>query len=163
MMSLTEGLSEEEFAYQPGDGQWSIDQVLYHLYLAENGSLSYLKKKTSGSNTIPQTGTLNELKWQGLKRALVSKKKWKAPAIVANIPIVEDHGALIHDFKTTRKECREYVETLPMNRRTAEVFKHALAGKLNVYRMLDFFIHHFEHHYYQVERILDSIKKENNV
>lgn len=163
MMALVDGLSKEQFAWQPAKGQWSIDQVLYHLYIAENGSLAYLKKKTSGSNTIPQAGVINELKWQGLKRALVSKKKWKAPAVVANIPPVEDLDALIRDFGNTRKECREYVDGLPMNRRTAEVFKHALAGRLNVYRMLDFFIHHFEHHGYQIERILEAMKKEEHV
>jgi len=163
MMALTDGLPNEQFAWRPDEGQWSIDQVLYHLYIAERGSLEYVKKKTSGTNTIPQAGVINELKWQGLKRALVSKKKWKAPAIVANIPPVEDHEELIRDFEDTRKECREYLENLPMNRRTAEVFKHALAGRLNAYRMLDFFIHHFEHHRYQIERIMEAMKKKKDV
>ena len=162
-MQLLQGLTKDQFAWNPDDGQWSIDQVMDHLYKAESGSLAYLKKKTSGDAPLPQTGVVHELKWQAVKRALVSKKKWKAPAVVAAIPPVEDHDKLMSDFNTTRAECRIYVEGLDMKLRTAEVFRHPIAGRMSVYRMLDFFIYHFRHHNYQIDRILAAMKTQENV
>lgn len=162
-MKMVDGLELEQFSWQPGEGQWSIDQVFNHLFKAEQGSLAYLKKKTSGNNKIPKAGLLSEVRFQALKRALVSRRKWKAPKMVANIPPVEDHNALMRDWAQTRKECRAYIESLPLERRQAEVFKHPLAGKLSVYRMLDFFALHQRHHQYQLERILAQLKKQSHV
>lgn len=161
-MAQLKGLSKEEWAWQPAEGQWSLDQVFDHLYQAESGSLAYLRKKTSGADPLPKAGVGSELRFQALKRALVSRKKWKAPRVVANIPPVEDHDALLANYVNTRKECREFVESLSLERRQQEVFKHPIAGRLNVYRMLDFFLFHFKHHGYQIERILAEMKKQNN-
>ena len=78
--------------------------------------------------------------------------------MVSNVPPVENHDSLIDDWMATRVECRAYVESLPMERRTAEVYRHPMAGRMNVYRMLDFFIYHARHHQYQILRILKAMK-----
>src|SRR5258706_8366718 len=53
LMNFIHSISEEKYRRQPDPHTWSIGQVANHLYLSEQLSLAYLRKKLSYPDTIP--------------------------------------------------------------------------------------------------------------
>jgi uncharacterized damage-inducible protein DinB len=148
---------DEVINRKPAPGAWSIAQVVEHLIKAEENSLIYLQKKTQDTSKIPVAGLRSQWRYFLTATVFMTNIKYKAPAIVvpsesfATIKQLDQHWAKV------RKDTFELLNHLPEADLKKEIWKHAVAGKMNVTQMLAFFNMHFNRHRKQVYRTLAEL------
>jgi uncharacterized damage-inducible protein DinB len=154
LLNLISSLSKEEMSIHP-EGKWSIAQVLSHLISSEQLSVNYLNKKILGINNTPNTGLTEEVKMIVL---IISQRlpiKFKAPKILAeNTTIYETADELKEAWEKVRNELRKVLERFEHDQLKRKIYKHPIAGMLNIQQMLRFFWEHINHHTPQVKNLL---------
>jgi uncharacterized damage-inducible protein DinB len=139
---------------KPSPEAWSIAQVLEHLIIAEDGSLKYLQKKTQDTSKVPVAGLGSTWRFMLTNAVFVFNISFKAPAVVVppnNFTTIKE---LNNRWTQVRTDTFLLLSKLPDDDYKKEIWKHAVAGKMNVYQMLSFFNIHFNRHRKQVYRTL---------
>ncbi len=154
LLGFVKGISMETANKSP-QGKWSIAQVISHLIASEQLSVRYLNKKILGIDTAPKTGLPEELKMITL---IISQRlpfKFKAPnVIVQNTAVYENPEQLTSAWEKTRSDLKAVLEKFDDNQINRKVFKHPVAGMLNIQHALKFFREHIIHHTPQVKKLL---------
>jgi uncharacterized damage-inducible protein DinB len=147
-------LSAEALQKHPAE-KWSIAQVLAHLIVSEQLSIAYLNKKMLGIESTVNTGLKEEFKMIAL---IISQRlpfKFKAPRMVVDkTPVYENIDQLITVWETTRSELKMVLEKFQDNQMKRKIYKHPVAGMLNIQQALRFFGEHIAHHTPQVKNLL---------
>ena len=129
-------------------------QTLAHVNKATLLSLSYALKKLDGTKELTTTRLSNKIKQFLLLRALRSDKKYKAPAAVAefasDIPIVELRNEVESIFRELYTLKALWSEELLGK----AVYRHPIAGPLDLRGFYSFLLEHLLHHRRQVEHFL---------
>ncbi len=147
-------MSADKLKYAP-EGKWSIQQILAHLIAAEKLSVIYLNKKKLGVNDAHDTGLLEEIKMVVLKLSQRLPLKFKAPrGVVENTPTYASFEELMLDWDRTRSELREFLEKIDDTQIRKKIYKHIVAGRLNIQHALVFLREHIIHHTPQINRLL---------
>ena len=76
-------LSEEKLNYKSSENRWSINQHLYHGWLAETTTEKYIKTKTKYPDLLLKVSTISNLRSLILKSFLNFGFKFKAPKFVS--------------------------------------------------------------------------------
>jgi uncharacterized damage-inducible protein DinB len=157
LLSLIALLSDEQLNVHPV-GKWSIAQVLSHLIASEHFSVKYLNKKMLGIDDIPNTGLKEELVMVTL---IVSQRlpflKFKAPKVVAeNTHVYHTMEQLREAWNKGRAELKEVLSRFEDNQLQRKIYKHPIAGKLNIQQTLRFFQEHIIHHTPQIKKLLSQ-------
>ncbi len=155
MYAFVEGLTEEEL--HDDTYGWSIIQVFSHLNDAEFGSILYMRKKIQAGSSMPNFSFLGKLKMTFIKGLLQTNLKWKAPSFIS-----EPNGSYTFDemkqkWEETREVTKKYVSEYPNELMNKAVYKHPLAGRLDLLNAIDSFIYHQRHHMHQLKRIKDKL------
>jgi uncharacterized damage-inducible protein DinB len=136
-------------------GKWSVAQVISHLIASEQLSVGYLNKKILGIETAPKTGFPEQLKMIVLIISQRLPLKFKAPTvIVQNTPNYENIEQLKMAWGKTRNDLKAVLEKFDDNQINRKVFKHPVAGMLNIQQALRFFREHIIHHTPQIKNLL---------
>lgn len=147
-------LAAERLNQQPQNG-WSINQVIAHLITAERLSVIYLHKKIQAINEVENTGLIEELKMIAL---IVSQRlpfKFKAPKVVVeNTKSSTSLQELEKEWTAVRNELKAMLEKFGDDQVKRKIYKHVVAGKLNIQQTLLFFREHIIHHQQQIKRLL---------
>jgi uncharacterized damage-inducible protein DinB len=140
------------------EGKWSVAQILSHIVAAERLSLGYVKKKTQGIETAPDTGLWEEIKMIMLVASQrVPGLKFKAPRVVVETTTVHpDLDSITKEWDAVRNEFKLLLDTIPDEYVNRRVYKHARAGYLNLKHALRFFGEHVIHHTPQIKRLVNS-------
>mgnify|MGYP001227899541 CR=1 FL=1 len=146
----------QQLAARPGQGAWSALDVMQHLMLAEGRSVQYVKKKTSSPATLKKASFAATMRSVLLKLSLLLPVKYKAPAIVNEDHFREDVklDELATEWRAIRTELSLVLKNLHPDWYNKEIFRHALAGRMTMDGMLDFFHDHFARHRKQIDRTL---------
>lgn len=154
LMALLSSVPDEKFHYRP-PGKWSVSQILSHLIQAEKASLDYMKKKSLGIEQAGNTGKIEALKFFLLKISQRLPLKYKAPDILGkndppSLPLkeIEKNWALL------REDLRAFLEMFGEAQLRRKVYRHVIAGRLNVLQSIEFFDEHLDHHLPQIKRLL---------
>ena len=147
--------TEKLHAHLPG--KWSVAQVYSHLITSEQLSIAYLKKKSLGIKDFKDTGLVEELKMLVL---IVSQRlpiKFKAPKVVVeNTPVYQTPAQIIEAWDATRKQMKDLLDTFSDRHLSRKVYRHPVAGMLNIRQTLRFFREHIIHHTPQIKRLLKN-------
>jgi uncharacterized damage-inducible protein DinB len=136
-------------------GKWSISQILAHLITAEQLSINYLNKKMQGIQTVENTGLWEEIKTLTLKISQRLPLKFKAPRLVVeNTPAFESVEQIEMAWTKTRNELKELLSRIADDQIRRKIYKHPIAGKLNIHQALRFFGEHIIHHQPQIKKLL---------
>ena len=156
------GLPESTLTCQPPHGGWSIQQVIQHLALSEQLSLAYLKKKTLDLQRIPRRDIWYPWRKLALKAYLRSPLRYKAPGLVTEdkFPSEESMTQTVERLKANQTDLKAMVGGLPTEVIRMMVYRHPIAGRMDLDGMFLFFIEHIRHHQRQIQRILDSLPKQ---
>lgn len=149
---------EERLFKSPSPGEWSPIQVLQHLILTESSSLKYLQKKiSSGLKHIPAATLLTAARVFAFRLYVMLPLKTKAPESMgeAHFPDVATFAEVADTYRKTRKELRNFLESLPEEAFALEIFRHPVAGKLALDGLVTFFVLHFRRHERQILRQLN--------
>lgn len=151
-----EGHDREALNRPRADGGWSALQVLHHVIAAESGTLRYVSRKMQGGTSLPRVSLASRLRLLGLQAAMVSPLRFKAPAVVAEVPEEIDPEELRARWNEVRTGWKTLLEAFPEEILDRLVFRHALVGLMGLPDTLAFLQSHLEHHRRQVERVLGS-------
>ena len=128
-------------------GEWSINQHLYHTWLVETTTESYIKTKTKYPDFLVQMSPMAHLKTFILKLFLNLGFKFKAPKIVNTFPEKIDLNKLDQSWRESRKSFENLiVELNNKNLSNLAITRHPLLGRINMRLTLKFFELHFDHH-----------------
>jgi uncharacterized damage-inducible protein DinB len=148
------GLAVEKLNQQPTNG-WSINQVIAHLIAAERLSVLYLRKKIQAINEVENTGLIEELKMIVIILSQRLPFKFKAPkTVVENTKSSTSLHQLEQEWNAVRNELKIVLEKFNDDQIKRKIYKHVVAGKLNIQQTLLFFREHIIHHQQQIKRLL---------
>lgn len=146
---------EKLSAHAPG--KWSLAQVYSHLITSEQLSIAYLKKKSQGIKDLKNSGLLEELKMLVLIASQRLPLKFKAPKVVVEkTPVYQTAEQIIEAWGNTRKQMVELLDTFDEKHLNRKVYRHPIAGMLNIKQAMGFFREHIIHHTPQIKRLLKN-------
>jgi uncharacterized damage-inducible protein DinB len=155
-------LSSASYHYSPGEGKWSISQILTHIITAEGLSLKYLRKKSLGIKEVHNTGFIEDVKFWVLRISQRIPLRYKAPGIVIqNTPAALSYGELIRQWEVLREEMQVFLSTISEDDIQKKIYKHPVVGMLNVMHGVQFLREHIIHHRPQIIGIIRQVKKRN--
>jgi len=137
----------------PAAGKWSISQTLAHLVLVEKLTTGYVQHKLEQQQQLPSSALSAWFRYLLLKLALLSGKKFKAPAPVAAVPDRASLPALRQEWDQVRYQLEDLLTELPDRMTDKYLFKHPYAGPLSVVQTLSFLQDHFDHHLRQIQHL----------
>jgi uncharacterized damage-inducible protein DinB len=160
LLTEIKDLSVGELNASPSRGQWSISQVVAHLFTAENASLSYMKKKSLGVSKLKNSGWVESFKVVLLKLSQRLPLKYKAPKyVVENTPLSMTFDELETEWRNVRDDLKKFLEGIEDKNLRKMIYKHPVAGYLDTVQALDFFREHIRHHRPQLKRLIRNVKR----
>lgn len=157
VFELLKGMDDNTLNKIPSPGAWSVATVIRHLIAAESMSLQYLRKKTQDTSRSAGTGVKHELKMLQVKAVFAFDIKFKAPDLVNPEVKFETAAELRNEWAALRNETAQLLEKLSEEELKKEIWKHAIAGKLNAHQMLRFFGLHTGRHISQIKKTLRKV------
>lgn len=151
--------SDAKLNEQPKEGAWSILQIMQHLMKAEAGSVAYVQKKLSFEPSLEAAGVKSSFNSIMLGIALSSPFKVKAPDQISGEHLLTDltFWDVAKQWKQQRDELVIYLESLPEDLYSKDVYKHPMTGKMTLASMLSFFNTHVDRHTKQIKKTLKKI------
>ncbi len=146
-------LSGEQLQFKPSEDSWSILEVLDHAYKVEKGTFFYIKKKTKYADELPMAGLSSSLSSFILNTALRSSFKFEAPTKYVQPDEDLSFVELREEWDELRDLSRRALDMIDVKLAKKLIFKHPMAGMLNILQTLTFLQAHFDHHLKQIERI----------
>lgn len=154
LLKLVAPLSSEQLTAHP-EGKWSIAQILSHLIASEQLSVKYLNKKILGINESPQTGIREELVMIMLTISQRFPFRFKAPKVVVeNTTPYQTLDQFKKAWEKTRGEMHALLSRFNHDQLKRKVYKHPIAGMLNIQQAVQFFQEHITHHTPQIKNLL---------
>jgi len=144
---------------KPSASEWSVLQIMQHLMMAESGAVSYVKKKLSFQPELADANVLSSFRSIFLNMTLTSPFKIKAPEQISGDALLTTltFWEVAKNWKVQRTELEAYLESLPADYFTKDLYKHPLSGKMTLSNMLSFFNKHVDRHTRQIKRTLKKI------
>ena len=143
----------------PGPGEWSVAEILHHLYLTESQVTQLLEKQVEragkrGIGPDPENESmLTSLDGFSLERATT---KVKAPPYAAPQQKIEILK-ILELLKNAREKFLETISRASVYNLSELVFPHPAMGKLNMYQWILFVGKHETRHTHQIEDVLERI------
>lgn len=135
---------------------WSINEHLYHLWLAETSTEKYIRTKTKYPDLIKTMSLFVHLRTMGLRFFLILGIKVKAPKITTTFPNLIDIKDLSKNWRDSRGSFEKLIKDLnERNLGHKAIFRHPLMGRINLKLTLYFFNFHFQHHL----KAINTLKK----
>lgn len=152
-LAILEAATAAQRNFQPDENSWNMLQVAQHLMKAEVGIVQFMQKRTP----IPASFTAKvqaAARSKVLTTVLRSSKKIKAPKVAGISELTTiPYKQIVHDWAVQREALWQFLAAFPPTQKDYLVFKHPLAGKLNIVQTIDFMTEHIRHHLGQLQRI----------
>lgn len=139
---------------KPAPGKWSPIQILHHLILAESGTYQYVKKKTGNPDQLEKSGWREKLNYIILSIFLKAPLKWKAPKVASDLPEQDSLSHTADLYSALRSEWKQLIEEMPEDISDKKIFRHPIAGRMNLEDTLGFMELHAKRHFNQIREIL---------
>lgn len=155
-LNQIKSVSYDKLNIKPSEDKWSITQIISHIIESETGTNKYVNYKLKEVDSLKNTGLKNLINSKGLNTALKSDKKFKAPAVVSNPANDLDFDTLKNQWDKSREYLANTVNNFPKKALKKAIFKHPVAGPLNILQTFDFLINHIKHHQKQLDDLVKS-------
>ncbi len=151
LISRMEALDHSKLNRAIKKNKWSKAQHLEHIILVEKASVSYISKKIKYSDNAKNTGIKNVWRSSLIKLFFAMPFiKIKAPAIVADVPNESSIESIKMKWSEERKNLYKQLSLIDEQLVSKELFKHPIAGKMNIIQAMDFLKGHLNHHKKQI-------------
>ena len=158
-MALFKGLSSlSQAQLSSSKVGWSINEILYHVWLAEISSEKYIRTKTKYPESLLKVKSSTYLRMFLVKILFSLGFKVKGPQITQMFPEKIDLKELNTKWAISRKSFDSLISELKEKKlEDKAVFKHPLIGRLNIKLTLAFYKFHFKHHQKQINALKKQI------
>jgi uncharacterized damage-inducible protein DinB len=148
-------VSGEQWNQSPAEGKWSLAQVLTHVVTSEQLSVNYMKKKSLAMESLDCTGWWEEAKLVLLIILQRIPIKYKAPrTVVERTPPAMSQAELQKAWEAVRADLKNLLLYMKPEDARKKVYKHPIAGRLNIQQCMIFLREHLIHHQPQIHRLL---------
>jgi len=122
-----------EILNKKNNGNWSINEHLYHTWLAETSSEKYIRTKTKYPDFIKEMSPVVHLSSLCLRLLLNLGIKVKAPLTTTTFPEKIDLIKLNKNWEGSRKSFKNLMEELKEKKLDQKaIFRHPLMGRINL-------------------------------
>jgi len=159
-MALFKGLSSlSQAQLSSSKVGWSINEILYHVWLAEISSEKYIRTKTKYPESLLKVKSSTYFRMFVVKILIpLGIIKVKAPQTTQLFPKKIDLKELNTKWAISRKSFDSLISELKEKKlEDKAVFKHPLIGRLNIKLTLAFYKFHFKHHQKQINALKKQI------
>ncbi|HLP53060.1 MAG TPA: DinB family protein [Chitinophagales bacterium] len=143
---------------KPSEQAWSVAEVVDHVLTAEEYSLKYLQKKVQDVANAKPEGFKQKWRWLLIKVVFNFNIKFPAPEVVAPKAGYQTKAQMEARWNENRKQMHSILSKLNDKEINSQLWKHALAGKMNLHHMVEFLGMHFNRHRKQIDRTLAAVK-----
>lgn len=147
-------VSQEKLDKIPAVGQWSLGQVLYHMYFAENGTIKVIQKNLRENKVRHNSGISDSIRNIILMIFLKTPLKFKAPTVVSKVVDTITLDEVEKLFAENSTEFKQLLNDLPKELENKQIFKHPMSGMFNIEQTLVFVREHYLHHEMQLNALL---------
>ncbi|MFT2008793.1 DinB family protein [Pontibacter sp. 13R65] len=140
--------------------KWSMAQIVAHLVLVEEFTLSYMHRKLQEPDQLENASLSHSLKSLLLKVALKTNLKFKAPPRVAEVPEQVCLQTIRSKWDTIRFKLEDLLTDLTPELLEKCLFKHPYVGPLTASQCLSFLQDHFDHHAAQIKHLKQALHQE---
>ncbi len=144
----------DKYQNSPAEKEWTVIQVLDHLYVSQQGPLNYCKKKIKAGDAIPESGLFDAIKMKVYLLFLFSPIKFKAPKVVSNPSNDWEYNEIKTKHLQFLEDLKDFVEAYPDKFSNKAIYKHPIAGRITMDHTISFFEAHLRHHQFQINRLL---------
>ncbi|MBC7923105.1 MAG: DinB family protein [Ferruginibacter sp.] len=152
MLDVVERHSEERRTRKPSAAEWSMVQVLTHLMTTEQSILSYLRHKATKGD-LKRAGFRSLVSALAVSLALRYRKKIKRPPGVADPTDALTYQQVKQHWEEGRAQLSQFLDAFPNEWMDKEIFRHPLAGMMNIHQAVNFMREHVQHHRAQIQRL----------
>ena len=156
LLDEVSALSETQLDYKPGDGEWSISDILHHLALTDDANLklTFRALKHAEERNLPEDPTPDEsaLNCLAPHSETIRNTRAQAPEFVApqsHLPAQDSIARL----KASREKMLESIERLGRYDLSQLKYRHPLLGELDMYQWILIAGGHERRHTAQIGRI----------
>ena len=153
LINCISSLEPAVYSRQPGDGEWSVAEIVHHLCLVE---ARVIKELEGAIARAPQRVTfLRRL----IPTAIVSSRMIRVKAPKAMNPLdAPEREVAIENFDRTRANLKTLCATHGHERFRNLIFKHPFLGEIDGVATVSFIGYHEERHYKQIREVLRKLK-----
>lgn len=152
LFSTLELFPNEQFNKIPFEGSWTAGQVAEHLFKSESNIPRVMKgsSKETERDPLENTGIIRKV-------FLDYTIKLQSPEFILPSEDEKDRSTLLQQFKETRKELKELIKTVELDR-TYTDFSFPQMGHLTGWELLCFVVCHSKRHIRQMKNIAEKMK-----
>lgn len=153
LLETVSPLDEALFAQSPSENQWSISQIVHHLYLVEERVIGELVKELA--KPPRDLGFLRTL----IPTSIVASRLIRVKAPKAVNPLdAPGKDANIANYNAVRNKLKALYATHGEKRFKQTVFKHPFLGEIHGLATISFVSYHELRHYKQIREVLKKLR-----
>ena len=147
-------LEPEHYSRRPTDDEWSVAEIVHHLFLVEDRVIKELERAVARE---PQrVGFFRRL----IPTSIVSVRLIRVKAPKAMNPLnAPARDVAIEKFNRARTSLKELCATHGHDRFRKLVFKHPFLGDIDGVATISFVGYHERRHYKQIREVLKKLNK----
>jgi len=158
LATTVNGVDPALLSRRPAENEWSVAEVVEHLYLVERAVMNYLKSK------LDQPPVKVSFVKKLIPMSIVSLrvKRLQAPKIVqpsADLPSMEE---LLRKYDALRATTKEICITEGQERLSKICFKHPFFGDMDGAAAVSMIAFHEQRHLKQIHKILKKLDANKN-
>jgi len=159
MLNRLIDLDTEQLAFKPDENAWSVVMVVDHIVKSEEAVVSYLNKKLQAPDKLKSNNFIAKSKAKLLHNRLRSNSKYKVPEISSINPAPDANLLECKErWGATRKSFQDILKNQSDEILMKQVFRHPVAGRMNILDTMQFMYEHIYHHLKQIGRIVTDEK-----
>jgi uncharacterized damage-inducible protein DinB len=152
LLGLVEGLSAEQWVFQPAEGRWSIGDCVEHVTKVENRVIGFIGEKVQGPPPAEVPASVRENDAALIKAVPDRTERRQAPEAVRPERKWADGEQLLTEFGETRFRTAQFAAETRADLRSYTQ-PHGLFGDVDCYQWLLLLGLHTERHARQIEEI----------
>ncbi len=152
LLTLVRGWPEARLQFHPAPGQWSALQVFDHIERTERVILDAAKAGVVRPHSL---GARDRLGYLFLEKVFQTERKVKVPSSAKIVLPGAEPGMdnVLARWQETRNDLRVFYDALTPEQLRRGIFRHPVAGWMDMTRILGFFSVHITHHVFQIQRL----------
>ena len=152
LMDTIQPLDSKLFMQRPSDNEWSVAEIMQHLYLVEERVIKDLKRAIDA-----EPGHVSFLK-RFLPTSIVSLRvrKFQSPKAVNPVEVPEKE-VVVANYNGARQSLKVLCNSQSQERFKTLVFNHPFLGRIDGKQTVSFVGYHEQRHLKQIREVLNKL------
>lgn len=150
LLETVDGLSDEELNWKASEDEWSVRQVLEHLYLMEGGVTKTIQSQLTKEETHETAG-------KPIERTVDRSTKVDAPDFAKPGDSFATAAELKDKLKASHTSLQQLEDSVPTEQLKARSYPHPVFGDMSLDQWIPFVGYHELRHIEQIEEVKEAM------